>query len=194
MKRVGVFSGTFDPFHIAHFEACIVAKAACELDAIVVLVEKRPHRKTKVTPYEHRLAMIDLALQEFPSLRLLEAPSDNLTIDNVLPMLNNQFADSEYYYIVGSDMIEHMHAWHNVSELFKAMKLCVVLRDNHDKQAVENQLRSLKKQYRELDYTLLPSVWSPISSSVIRNEIKANGYSQFVHREVMKYIAKNTIY
>ncbi len=194
MKRVGVFSGTFDPFHIAHFEACIVAKAACELDVVTVLVEKSPHRKQKVTSYEKRLAMIDLALQEFPSLRLLEAPGDNITIDNVLPMLRSQFDDAEYWYIVGADMLEHIDAWHNIGALFKSMNLCVVLRDDHSEEVVKDRLKALQKSYGKIHYKILPPVWSPISSSLIRAEIRDSGYSQFVHRKVMKYIAKNNIY
>ena len=193
-QRVGIFSGTFDPFHIAHLEACLVSKAACDLDVIAVLVEKKPHRKDKVTAYETRLAMIDLALQEYPSVRLLESPGDNITIDNTLPILEEQFEGAEYWYIIGSDVVNHLKSWTNIGLLLKKLRLCVVLRSNQYADAVEKELKRLNHEYPELSYRILPEVWSPLSSSKIRSEISKNGYSEYVHREVMKYIARNNVY
>jgi len=193
-RRVGIFSGTFDPFHVAHLEACLVAKAACELDTVVVLVEKKPHRKTDVTSYDKRLAMIDLALQEYPGIRLLESPGDNITIDNTLPILEEQFEDAEYWYIIGSDVVGHLKHWTNADLLLSRLRLCVVLRSNEDADKTEEELKILNQEYPELGYRILPEVWSPLSSSKIRAEIAKSGYSQYVHREVMKYIVRNNIY
>ncbi len=194
MKRVGIFSGTFDPFHIAHLEACLVAKSACELDIVAVLIEKKPRRKAHVTAYEKRLVMVEYALQEYPGIRLLESPGDNVTIDNTLPILHEQFDAAEYWYIVGSDIISHLSKWQNIDRLFESLHLCVVLRSNEDAKKTEQELVTLKKKYPKLDYKIIPEVWSPLSSSAVRSEISEKGHSQSVHREVMKYIAKNNIY
>lgn len=194
MQRIGVFSGTFDPFHIAHLEACLVAKAELELETVVILIEKQPHRKQDVTSYEHRLAIIDLATQEYPSIRMLQYDHDNVTIDNALPVLGQQFGDAQYWYIVGSDMIQHIGDWQNVEALFAAMHLCVILRDNQDERQTVQWLEVLKKQYSSLVYRVLPGVWSPVSSSQIRNEIASTGHSRYLHRGVLKYILTNNVY
>jgi cytidyltransferase-like protein len=96
MSSVGIFSGTFDPFHRAHLEACLVAKEACNLNSTVVVLEHKPQRKQKVTAYNHRQQMIDLAIQNYPSIRLQEAPVDNITFDTpVAANLTKQFGGAE---------------------------------------------------------------------------------------------------
>lgn len=193
-KRVGIFSGTFDPFHIAHLEACLVARAACDLGTVLIMVEKKPKRKYEVSTYKRRVTMVDLATSEFPSLRLIETGKDNITIDNTLPLLHDQFPGAEYWYIVGSDIVKHLHTWHKPEKLFNNLKLCVVLRENKDKEDVKAQLASLQKIYKKLDYKILPEVWSVVSSSKIRTQIKKTGYSPLLHREVMRYILTKDIY
>lgn len=187
-KKVGVFSGTFDPFHIAHLEACLVAKAACELETILIMAEKAPKRKYQVSSYKERVTMVDLATSEFPSLRLIETGEENITIDNTLPLLHDQFPGAEYWYIAGSDIIKHLHTWQNPEKLFSNLKLCVVLRENKDKKQTKHDLEKLKKTYKDFDYKILPEVWSAVSSSKIRRQIKDTSYSQYLHREVMHYI------
>lgn len=194
IKRVGVLSGTFDPFHIAHLEACLVAQAACDLDAILVMIEKKPHKKYNVTPYQKRLTMVEYATAEFPKIRLLEAPGPNITIDNTLPLLHHHFSDAEYWFIVGSDVVTHLAHWENPEKLFATMHLCVVLRSNKDKKDTESKLKKLKAQFKDLQYQIVPEVWSEVSSSAIRRQIKGSGYSQNVHRDVLKYILTNNLY
>lgn len=193
-KRVGVFSGTFDPFHIAHLEACLVARAACELDTVLIMVEKDPKRKYSVSSYKKRVTMVDLATSEFPSLRLIESGEDNITIDNTLPLLHDQFPGAEYWYIVGSDMVKHLGSWHKPGKLFEHLHLCVVLRSNKDKDQTKKELDKLKKDYKKLNYKIIPEVWSAVSSSKIRKQIKDSGYSPYLHREVMRYILTKDVY
>lgn len=194
MKRIGVFSGTFDPFHIAHLEACLVAKAACELDSTLVVIEKKPHRKYDVTSFEKRYNMVDLATASFPSFRVLDVGNDNVTINNILPLLNKQFTKAEYWLIIGSDTVRHLRHWQNIEELFRVFKVCVILRENKDKKTVSSNLNKLQKDYKDFTYKLLPEVWSPVASTKIRRQIKGTGYSSLVHRDVLKYILKNNIY
>lgn len=194
MKKIGIFSGTFDPFHRAHLEACLVAKEACSLDSTVVVLEHDPHRKQMVTAYHHRLEMIDLAIQDYPSIRLLEAPADNITFENLWPILTKQFGDAEYWYILGSDLLTHLDQWPAIGAMLKHIKLCVFLRDNADKAEVTALLHKLQSKFGDLEYTLLPQVWSGVSSSRIRDEIHLTGLSDNVDPAVMAYITKNSIY
>lgn len=194
MKRVGVFSGTFDPFHIAHLEACLVALAACQLDTVAIFVEKKPKRKKDITDYKKRLNMIDLATAEFPSLRMLDNEAENVTVKNTLPVLKRQFNKSEFWYILGSDILEHLESWDNLEDLFKNFKLCVILRSNSDRKKIESLLAHLSKKFEHLKYVVLPEVLSPVSSSTIKKEIKETGFSPYLHRDVLGYILKQDIY
>lgn len=194
IRRIGVFSGTFDPFHIAHLEACLVSKAACELDTVAIIAERNPRRKEGVTDYKTRLNMIELATAGFPSIRILDADEDALTTKKTLPILHDQFGEAELWYILGSDLVMNMTDWPEIDELIDNFKLCVILRSNKDRSVVEAQLEILKDRHYNLNYKILPEVWSPVSSSVIRDQIKKSGFSPYLHRDVLKYVIKNDVY
>lgn len=193
-KRIGVFSGTFDPFHIAHLEACLVSKAACELDTVAIIAERNPRRKQDVTDYKTRLSMIELATAGFPSLRILDAEAGALTTQNTLPLLHEQFDEAEFWYILGSDLAMHLADWPGVAELIDNFRLCIILRSNKDRGVVEAQLEVLKDKYSKLEYKILPEVWSLVSSSKIRDQVKKSGSSPYLHRDVLKYVVKNDVY
>lgn len=194
MKRVGIFSGTFDPIHIGHIEACLVALAACDLEQVAVLIEKQPHRKRVVTPYAQRKAMVELALADFESISLVDINQSNLTYKKTLPALRRLYPKRQFHLIIGSDMLEHVDAWQDVDKLLQQVKLCVVLRENKDKPETEKILKAFTKVVPGLQYVILPAVWSPISSSAIKKEIAIYGHSDMVHRNVVAYIAKNKLY
>lgn len=194
MRRSGFFSGTFDPFHYAHLEACLIAKEICKLDQVIILLEHNPERKQGVTPHQHRYNMIQLATDEYPGVLVENAPSDNITFKSLSPLINKRYADDELWYILGSDLLEHLPGWDDVDKMLERMNLCVVLRSNKDKSATEAMLHKLQSQHKNLRYELLPEVWSHISSSKIRLRIHETGISEDVPPNVMNYIKQNLLY
>lgn len=194
MERVGVFSGTFDPIHIAHVEACLVATAALNLDTVVILLEKSPTRKKGVADFQDRLRMVKLATAEYKRINVLDIDEDNVTVESALDTLDSKFANAEYWYILGSDVLEHIEKWPNVDTLFQKFNLCVVLRSNDKRSAVEGKLTQIGSTHKELRYKILPEVWSEISSSMIRKQIHETGTSKSVNPDVLTYISDNDLY
>ncbi len=189
-KRIGLFSGTFDPIHVGHIEVCLVALGACELDEVLVMIEKNPHRKEKVTDYAHRKAMTDAALHDFKTIKRFDSPHNNITFENTLPTLANTYNNAQFCLIVGSDMLEHLGDWPGADAWLARLELCVVLRDNTQKSKVTKQLEQLTPK----NYKILPAVWSPVSSSIVKNDIRQNGLSDLVHNNTMNYIKKHRLY
>ena len=62
--KVGIFGGTFDPFHLGHLAIARAAKQQFGLDMVRIMPARiPPHKQTKaVTEDVHRLMMISLAL------------------------------------------------------------------------------------------------------------------------------------
>lgn len=63
MRSVGVFGGTFDPIHIGHL---ILAEEAWFKLKVIYLVPAAdpPHKRNrKLSPAEHRVRMLELAIQ-----------------------------------------------------------------------------------------------------------------------------------
>lgn len=190
-NRVGVFSGTFDPVHFGHIEACRSAMTKCDLDKVYILLEKSPHRKQKVAPFEQRLKMMELATKDNPSIIPIDLNSDNITTTNTLDFLKQNKPDSEFWYIFGSDILEHIKSWKDIEKLLNNFHLCVVLRDNSDREVVEQKLVDLTHDYGAR-YVVLPTVWSSVSSTIAKNALpRAEDYLDPL---VQKYILKNKIY
>lgn len=194
MDKVGVFSGTFDPVHIGHVEACLVSKAALELDTVCILLEKNPARKADVTDYKDRLAMLKLAVAEYGTINVLDFDEDNVTVESALDALDSKFANAKYWYILGSDMLKHIESWAGFEDLMSNFKLCVVLRNNSEKNSVTEHLNIFKESFPKMDYKILPEVWSEVSSSKVRQEIKETGTSKNVNPEVLEYIKNFELY
>jgi nicotinate-nucleotide adenylyltransferase len=194
MRRVGFFSGTFDPFHYAHLEACLIAKEICKLDEVVILLEHNPKHKQNVTLHHHRYNMIRLAVGEYKGFTVEDAPADNITFKSLQPLIQERYKDDELWYILGSDLLVHLPKWADVEEMLQNMHLCVVLRSNQDRSDVEAQLHKLQSKHPMLRYELLPEVWSHISSSRIRTTISSSGKSEDVPSAVMEYIKKQSLY
>jgi len=87
-RRIGILGGTFDPVHIGHL------RGALEVSEMLALEELRlvpnacpPHRDTPQSSSEHRLAMVQLAVQDVPALtvdaRELERDRPSYTIDTL---------------------------------------------------------------------------------------------------------------
>ena len=80
MSKVGIFSGTFDPVHAGHIAFALEAMESAGLDKVYFLPESMPRRKSGVTHYAHRLAMLELALKPYNKLSILELPDKQFSV------------------------------------------------------------------------------------------------------------------
>lgn len=193
-KRIGLFSGVFDPIHIGHVEACLVALSACDLEQVLVLIEKEPRRKGKITPFAKRKDMVDMALGDFTLINVFDINQPNITFKKTMPVIKKRFPGAKFCMIIGSDMLEFLDDWEDSEELLKNVELCVVLRSNKDQKKVKKQLEGYKKKHDKFAYEIVPAVWSPVSSTAVRKEIAKEGHCDLVHRDVMAYSKKHRLY
>ncbi|MCA9343821.1 nicotinate (nicotinamide) nucleotide adenylyltransferase [Candidatus Saccharibacteria bacterium] len=193
-KKLGVFSGTFDPFHEGHLQVCLTAIQKCQLDKVVVLIEKIPLHKTRVSDYGHRMRMIELALKNHQNIDFLDINLNNITINTVLPVLSRLYEDSEYWLITGSDVLKNIANWNKVDELLKVMGLCIVNRNNNSQKQDKLLIDDLQKKFGRIRYQLLPEISSNASSSVVRRQIYDCSESNLLLPEVLDYINTQQLY
>lgn len=190
MNKVGVFSGSFDPVHIGHIESCLVAKSVCELDDVYLLLEKNPQRKTNLANYSHRMEMLKIATRDYPSIKLEQFNADNITTSECLKFLKTRNPESEYWYIFGSDILEHLKNWSELDLLLSNFKLCVVLRSNSKRSATEKLLNEIVED--KTTTIVLPEVYSEVSSTIVKNALP--NALKYLDEKVQEYILANNLY
>lgn len=72
LKKIGLFGGSFDPFHFGHLNFLINMLEQAQLDKILICPAKSTAFKTPHTSIEHRVHMLQLIIEELPLLSLLD--------------------------------------------------------------------------------------------------------------------------
>lgn len=134
MKKIGIFSGTFDPVHGGHIAFALDAIQAAGLAKVYFLPEARPRRKQGVTHYAHRLAMLKLALKPYAKLDVLELPDKQFSVVRTLPRIKKKLPGSQLYLLIGSDTLEFLNTgqWPDTELLLEQARLIVGVRSSHD--------------------------------------------------------------
>lgn len=191
-KRIGIFSGVFDPIHLGHVGFALAAAREAKLDEVYFLIEAQPRRKSGVTHQAHRAAMAKLALASHSKLKLLELPDRQLSVTKTLPRLNQQFPDAKLVFIAGADMLEHMPDWPLVGRLLEQMELLVGTKGNIEKNTIKSLIKSLPAQPKKLFIITSPS--PDISSKNIRDALQSGKSAKGITPSVDGYIKKNWLY
>ncbi len=168
MKKVGLFFGTFNPIHNGHLKVANYFVKKVELDEVWLVVSPQSPFKKKESLVENnqRLAMVDLALKDFPKLKVcddeinLSKPSYTI---NTLLHLKNKFHDYDFVIILGQDILSYFHEWKNYKDILKNYKIYVYPRGQSCLTPDEF------KEHRNIHLFSAPEI--EISSSKVRNMI-----------------------
>jgi nicotinate-nucleotide adenylyltransferase len=197
-QRIGIFGGTFDPPHLAHLLLASEAAHQLKLSRVLwALTPDPPHKgDQKITPLEHRLAMLNLTIAENPLFELsrleLDRPGPHYSVDTI-KLLAEVEPDADIVLLIGGDSLHDLPTWRLPAELVTAIHLIGVMRrpgDSVNMESLEQKIPGLTEKVRFID-TLLQD----ISSSEIRRRA-ANGepYRYYIPSLVYQYIVQNHLY
>ena len=130
-QRLGVLGGTFDPVHIGHLVAAVNARAALDLDTVLLVVAGQPWQKSGsvLTPAADRLAMVEAAVEGVEGLeasrRELDRPGPTYTADT-LEELVAEDPDRDLFLVVGSDVAVDLGTWERPEVVARLATLAVV--------------------------------------------------------------------
>lgn len=186
-KQVGILGGNFNPVHNAHLVVADQVRQQLGLDKVLLMPEyEPPHVDTKGTIAEHhRLKMLELAIEGIEGLEIetieLERKGISYTYDTML-LLNERDPDTDYYFIIGADMVDYLPKWHRIDELVEIVQFVGVQRP----------------RYKE--GTSYPVIWvdvplMDISSSMVRDFVAKGRTPNFMlPKPVLDYIKKEGLY
>ena len=186
-KQVGILGGNFNPVHNAHLVVADQVRQQLGLDKVLLMPEyEPPHVDTKGTIAEHhRLKMLELAIEGIEGLEIetieLERKGISYTYDTML-LLNERDPDTDYYFIIGADMVDYLPKWHRIDELVEIVQFVGVQRPRYKAG------------------TSYPVIWvdvplMDISSSMVRDFVAKGRTPNFMlPKPVLDYIKKEGLY
>lgn len=186
-KKVGIVGGTFDPPHIGHLIIADQILHRYQLQEIWFMPNYLPPHKEKTsnTSAYDRLRMLELAIEDHPSFKIetieLERDGKSYTYDT-MRLLKKREPNTEFFFIIGADMVEFLPNWYKIEELIKLVRFIGVNRPEYQ-----------TKTAYPIDIVTIPDVY--ISSSMIREKIaKGESVKYLVPNSVLQYIKEKGLY
>ncbi len=132
MKPIGVFGGTFDPIHYGHLRPAQEVLGALGLSEVrIIPAADPPHRPPPVASTAQRLRMAELAVTEFPGLRVddceLRRGGPSYTV-LTLEALRTEQGRTPLCLLLGLDAFEGIETWHRWQRLPELAHFIVMTR------------------------------------------------------------------
>jgi nicotinate-nucleotide adenylyltransferase len=194
MKRIGIYSGSFDPVHDGHVEFARQAITRAKLDKVYFMAERSPRWKQGVRALEHREAMLALATKAHKDLGQLIVDDDRFTVELTLPRLEARFAGAKLVFLMGDHVFMRLASWGNVKTLVARVDFVVGLR--HKEPAdIKQQIALLKKLTTITPrVTVVTTAHHLTSSSKIRAALRHGVAPYGVSAPVLRYIKQQGLY
>lgn len=132
-KSLGVLGGTFDPPHYGHLALAENARVQLQLDCVLfVPAGQQPLKQDRaITPAHHRAAMVEAAIADNPDFSLsradLDRPGPHYTTDT-LALLQEAHPEAEMVFVIGSDSLAQLAAWHDPAGIVQQARLAAMPR------------------------------------------------------------------
>lgn len=132
-RRIAVYGGSFDPFHLGHLVPTVRALETFRFDGVYfVPAGEPPHKQGEpLTAVTHRLAMIAAATLHYDGFYASDAEvfteGPTYTV-NTVRLFRERFPDHDPYFILGSDSFSQIGQWDRWLELVELTHLVVLHR------------------------------------------------------------------
>lgn len=221
-ESIALFGGSFDPVHLGHLAVARAAAQRFHLARVYFVPACLQPLKAQqqVTSFDHRFAMLALALQAeqnfYPSL--LESPETvracgqeaSYSIHTVPRMRQQMRPGTRLYFLIGMDAFAHIAKWRSAVELLRSVEFIVASRPGfpldevsralpaelRPDEAAENELRRAGRlESKGVRLHLLADVNEEVSATAIRDAARRGaGLENLVPSAVADYILKMKLY
>lgn len=197
--KLGILGGTFDPPHVGHLRLAEAALGYLSLDRVLFVPAGEPWRKTgrEITPSEHRLAMVRLAIEGCPQYEVstleVDRPGPSYTVDTLGDLLARHGPEAELYLILGEDALLDLPNWREPQRIIALAWLAVALRSPGRDLEVTELEEAIPGISRRL--AVLPMSYVDVSGTALREwSRKGVDLKGLVPPPVQSYIKTHHLY
>ena len=190
MKKVGIYSGSFNPIHHGHVMLANYLVEFADLDELwfVVTPQNPLKQKEELLDDDERLKMVQLAVGDDPRFHVsdiemhLSRPSYTI---NTLTALSEQHPDCKFIFICGMDSLQNLKNWREYQKILDNYELLVFPREGYDGGELIN--------YPSV--TVLQTPIIEISSTFIRQCVKeGRDVRHFMPEKAFAYLKERRFY
>jgi len=198
--KIGILGGTFNPIHNANIALGKAAYTQFSLDKILVMVSKTPPHKSNADILDAvvRSEMVKLAIAKYDFMEYSDFELQRtgyIYTSDTLTLLTEQNPETQYYFILGGDSLEHIKNWHKPEIILQKAVILASGRNSLQGEELENQISCLKQVFPQADIRRIILEDISYSSTEIRNAVRQNkDISSMVDKRVYKYITEHRLY
>ena len=130
---IALFGGTFDPVHLGHLRSAHHVRSVLSLDQVRLVPSlEPPHRKLPESTAEHRLAMLRLAVLDFPGIvvddREIVRGGSSYSFDTLESFRGEFGLRSSIHLIMGMDAFNKFDEWYRWRDIGHLCNIIVLKR------------------------------------------------------------------
>ena len=149
-RRIGIFSGKFDPVHEGHISLCLESIRRYNLEKVVILPEKIPRSKKPASNMSHRVILLDDVARQYSQLTVIKLEDKQFSVKDTLPKLQRMFKGAKLVLLMGSDVAYTLlYRWDHLEDLLRNTSLIIGLRNDDKERDIKQIIRKLESKYGE---------------------------------------------
>lgn len=194
MNKVGIFGGSFNPVHKGHTDLARAVFKMLKLNEMLIIpTAQSPHKAMTSVSFEDRMEMCRIAFRDDKSFSVSDIEGKlggtSYTINTVRALKEIYSKDTEFYLIIGGDMLFYFDKWYRHEALLKECHVVAAARENDsyaDMLECANELGRVK---------VLNLPVTEVSSTELREKIaKGEDVGEMLDEQVKKFISERGFY
>ena len=202
-RTVLLFGGSFDPPHEAHVSLPLEVAGMVGADEVLFMPAKVNPQKadTPPTPVEHRIAMLQLALEGHPLARIsrleVDHPGPSYTVDTLQRLIEDPpYRTATVRLLIGADQALNFKTWKDWQTIERIAEPVVMPRHPHTRADLEDEYRRLHPDgfERWIDRTLDLPVRAGRSTDIRTMIQQAQPLDSVLAPSVERYVHEHRLY
>lgn len=200
-ERIGILGGTFDPVHYAHLAIAEEVYCALHLARVLFVPAGQPPHKLgeQITPAEHRVAMLQLAIRANPHFALspvdVERAGPSYTVDTLRLLRREWGAGAELYFVVGGDSLKDLPTWYDPAGIIAQATIVALLRPGYADVSAERAKLAARLPGIEQRLIAVEGPRMDLSSTELRQRVATGRPIKYqTPEEVEAYIRRHRLY